>query len=63
MVSMGETIAGQKEHKGSSKKHLDDLQDLGENILWTDETKVEHSGSFKSCYIWWKANAAFHVHV
>ncbi|KAF7650254.1 hypothetical protein LDENG_00128610, partial [Lucifuga dentata] len=32
-----------------------DPQDFWENILWTDETKVELFGS----YIWRKANTAF----
>ncbi|KAF7640693.1 hypothetical protein LDENG_00022540, partial [Lucifuga dentata] len=30
-----------------AKKHLDDPQDFWENILWTDETKVELFGSVK----------------
>lgn len=41
------------------KKHLDDPQDFWENILWTDETKVELFGRCASRYIWRKSNTAF----
>ncbi|KAF7640539.1 hypothetical protein LDENG_00040270, partial [Lucifuga dentata] len=30
-----------------------------ENILWTDETKVDVFGRCASCYIWCKTNTAF----
>ena len=43
-----------------AKKHLDDPQDFWENILWTDETKVELFGRCASRYIWRKTNTAFH---
>ena len=43
-----------------AKKHLDDPQDFWENILWTDETKVELFGRCASRYIWCKTNTAFH---
>uniref|UniRef100_A0A3B3DJG5 Transposase n=1 Tax=Oryzias melastigma TaxID=30732 RepID=A0A3B3DJG5_ORYME len=43
-----------------AKKHLDDCQDFWENILWTDETKVELFGRCVSRYIWRKSNTAFH---
>ncbi|KAF7654779.1 hypothetical protein LDENG_00064760 [Lucifuga dentata] len=42
-----------------AKKHLDDPQDFWENILWTDETKVELYGRCASRYIWCKTNTAF----
>ncbi|XP_054648642.1 AP-1 complex-associated regulatory protein isoform X1 [Dunckerocampus dactyliophorus] len=43
-----------------AKKHLDDpTQDLWENTLWSDETKVELFGRCVSHYIWRKSNAAF----
>ncbi|KAF7670306.1 hypothetical protein LDENG_00272020 [Lucifuga dentata] len=42
-----------------AKKHLDDPQDFWENILWTDETKVELFGRCASRYIWRKTNTAF----
>lgn len=40
-------------------KHLNDPQDFWENILWTDETKVELFGRCVSRYIWRKSNTAF----
>lgn len=42
-----------------SKTHLDDPQDFWDNILWTDETKVELFGRCVSHYIWRKRNTAF----
>uniref|UniRef100_A0A803JRB0 N-acetylgalactosaminidase, alpha- n=1 Tax=Xenopus tropicalis TaxID=8364 RepID=A0A803JRB0_XENTR len=42
-----------------AKKHLNDCQDFWENILWTDETKVELFGRCVSRYIWRKSNTAF----
>lgn len=40
--------------------HLPALMILMENILWTDDRKVEHFGSCVSHYIWRKINSAFH---
>ena len=43
-----------------STTHLDDPQDFWDNILWTDETKVELFGRCVSKYIWRRRNTAFH---
>uniref|UniRef100_A0AAR2LJV0 Transposase n=1 Tax=Pygocentrus nattereri TaxID=42514 RepID=A0AAR2LJV0_PYGNA len=48
-----------KAHLNFSKTHLDDPQHFWENILWTDETKVELFGRCVSHYIWCKRNTAF----
>lgn len=41
-------------------QNLDDPQDFCENILWTDGTKVDLFGRFKSRYILNKTNKAFY---
>ncbi|KAK3525999.1 hypothetical protein QTP70_011800 [Hemibagrus guttatus] len=42
-----------------ARKHLDDPQDFWENILWTDETKIELFERSVSHYVWHKSNTAF----
>ncbi|KAI3369578.1 hypothetical protein L3Q82_024389 [Scortum barcoo] len=42
-----------------ARKHFDDPQDIWENTLWTDKTKVELFGRCVSHYIWCKSNTAF----
>ena len=48
-----------KAHLSFARKHLDDPQDLWENTLWTDKTKVELFGRCVCHYIWRKSNTAF----
>ena len=48
-----------KAHLSFARKHLDDPQDLWENTLRTDETKVELFGRCVCHYIWRKSNTAF----
>ncbi len=43
-----------------AKTYLDYAQDFWENIMWTDESKVELFGRCVSRYIWCKTNTAFH---
>lgn len=53
-----------KDHLTTATKHPDDPQGFWENILWTDKTKAELSGSYESSYIWHKTKTAFHfIHV
>ncbi len=33
---------------------------MWENVLWSDETKVEHFGHNSKRYVWWKNNTAHH---
>lgn len=42
-----------------AKNHLDHPQSFWENVLWTDQTKVELFGRNASRYIWRKKNTAF----
>lgn len=39
---------------------LDNPQAFGDNILWTDQSKVKLCGSHESFYIWCKANTEFY---
>ena len=48
----------QKARLTFAKKHLDDPADFWENILWTDETRVERFGRRASHYIWSTINTA-----
>ncbi|RXM34592.1 Pleiotrophin [Acipenser ruthenus] len=43
-----------------AKKHLDDPQEFWNNVLWTDESKVELFGRHGPRYVWRKPNTAFH---
>ena len=47
-------------HLKFAKKHLDDPQEFWNNVLWTDESKVELFGRHGPRYVWRKPNTAFH---
>lgn len=40
--------------------HLNKAETFWNNILWTDETKVEMFGHYALCHIWQKPNIALH---
>lgn len=42
------------------KKHLYDSLDLWNGAPWTDESLLDICGWHGRCYVWWKANTAFH---
>ena len=42
-----------------TKEHIDDPQDFWNNVLWTDESKVELFGLNEKRYVCQKPNAAF----
>ena len=47
-----------------AKLHVDKPQDFWNNVLWTDETKVEISGHNAQQHIWRKPNTTYeHKHV
>ena len=46
-------------HLKFAKEHIDDPQDFWNNVLWTDESKVELFGLNEKCYVWRKPNTAF----
>ena len=46
------------------KSHLNKPQDLWNNVLWTDESKVEMFGHNAQQHVWRKSNAAYqHTHL
>ena len=45
--------------KETLNKHLNKPQDFWNNVLLTDETKMELFGLKPYCYAWWKPNTAF----
>ena len=41
-------------HLEFAKRHLKDSQTMGNIILWSYETKIEHFGLNAKCYVWRK---------
>lgn len=62
-MSQSKTITANKKQqtnkkKRKKKKHPFEPKEIWDNILWTDETKVEHLRSYESRYIWFKTNTS-----
>ncbi|CAJ0915364.1 unnamed protein product, partial [Ranitomeya imitator] len=43
-----------------AREHLDDPEEFGENVLWSDETKLELFGRNTTCRVWRKKNTELH---
>ncbi|CAJ0938490.1 unnamed protein product [Ranitomeya imitator] len=43
-----------------AREHLDDPEEFWENVLWSDETKLELFGRNTTCRVWWKKNTELH---
>ncbi|KAK3568047.1 hypothetical protein QTP86_029116 [Hemibagrus guttatus] len=43
-----------------AKEHLDDPEEDWENVIWSDETKIELFGKNSTCRVWRRKNAELH---
>ncbi len=43
-----------------AREHLDDPEEDWENVIWSDETKIELSGKNATCRVWRRKNAELH---
>ncbi len=43
-----------------AREHLDDPEEDWENVIWSDETKIELFGKNSTCRVWRKKNAELH---
>ncbi|KAK3550648.1 hypothetical protein QTP70_002351 [Hemibagrus guttatus] len=43
-----------------AKEHLDDPEEDWENVIWSDETKIELFGKNSTCHVWRRKNAELH---
>ncbi|CAJ0950910.1 unnamed protein product [Ranitomeya imitator] len=43
-----------------AREHLDDPEEFWENVLWSDETKLELFGRSTTCRVWRKKNTELH---
>ncbi|KAK3515912.1 hypothetical protein QTP86_004938, partial [Hemibagrus guttatus] len=43
-----------------AREHLDDPEEDWENVLWSDETKIELFGKNSTCRVWRRKNAELH---
>ncbi|CAJ0967143.1 unnamed protein product [Ranitomeya imitator] len=43
-----------------AREHLDDPEEFWENVLWSDETKLELFGRNTTCRVWRKKNSELH---
>ncbi|KAK3538434.1 hypothetical protein QTP86_002334, partial [Hemibagrus guttatus] len=43
-----------------ARKHLDDPEEDWENVIWSDETKIELFGKNSTCRVWRRKNAELH---
>ncbi|KAK3574559.1 hypothetical protein QTP86_010173 [Hemibagrus guttatus] len=43
-----------------AREHLDDPKEDWENVIWSDETKIELSGKNSTCRVWRRKNAELH---
>ncbi|KAK3505846.1 hypothetical protein QTP70_003826, partial [Hemibagrus guttatus] len=44
-------------HLKSAREHLDDPEEDWENVIWSDETKIELFGKNSTCRVWRRKNA------
>lgn len=45
-----------------AREHMDDPEEDWENIMWSDETKIELFGKNSTRHVWRKKNAELHHH-
>ena len=45
-----------------AREHMDDPEEDWENIMWSDETKIELFGKNSTCRVWRKKNAELQEH-
>ncbi len=43
-----------------AREHLDDPEEDWENVMWSDETKIELFGKNSTCRVWRRKNAELH---
>ncbi|KAK3570918.1 hypothetical protein QTP86_030464, partial [Hemibagrus guttatus] len=43
-----------------AREHLDDPEEDWENVIWSDETKIELFGKNSTCHVWRRKNAELH---
>ncbi|KAK3521974.1 hypothetical protein QTP70_020595, partial [Hemibagrus guttatus] len=43
-----------------AREHLDDPEEDWENVIWSDETKIEFFGKNSTCRVWRRKNAELH---
>ncbi|KAK3537894.1 hypothetical protein QTP70_022445, partial [Hemibagrus guttatus] len=43
-----------------AREHLDDPEEDWENVIWSDETKIEDFGKNSTCRVWRRKNAELH---
>ncbi len=43
-----------------AREHLDDPEEDWENVIWSDETKIENFGKNSTCRVWRRKNAELH---
>ncbi|KAK3558682.1 hypothetical protein QTP86_023229 [Hemibagrus guttatus] len=43
-----------------AREHLDDPEEDWENVIWSDETKIELFGKNSTCRVWMRKNAELH---
>ena len=47
-------------HLQFSQRHVKDFESTKQNILWSNEIKIELLGLNAKCYVWWKPSTAHH---
>ncbi len=47
-------------HLKFAREHLDDPEEDWENVIWSDETKIELFGKNSTCRVWRRNNAELH---
>ncbi len=47
-------------HLKFAREHLDDPEEDWENVIWSDETKIEIFGKNSTCRVWRRKNAELH---
>ncbi len=47
-------------HLKFAREHLDDPEEDWENVIWSDETKIELFGKSSTCRVWRRKNAELH---
>ncbi|KAK3513183.1 hypothetical protein QTP70_009768 [Hemibagrus guttatus] len=47
-------------HLKFARQHLDDPEEDWENVIWSDETKIELFGKNSTCRVWRRKNAELH---
>ncbi|KAK3557791.1 hypothetical protein QTP86_000778, partial [Hemibagrus guttatus] len=49
-----------RDHLKFAREHLDDPEEDWENVIWSDETKIELFGKKSTCCVWRRKNAELH---